>query len=129
MVRESEWEREVGGSGERATAAAFMRTLVGMQRGGRRHVVSVVRALFFAFGFLHLALQLHFACVYTHIYKYMYTMYTRRILRICNIFRNVECDEFLHFHSKRTLLKYILLVYIMGNAVHSNRSLAIGGHL
>jgi len=71
-VREREREKEVGGSGERATAAAFMRTLAGVQRGGRRHVVSVVRALFFAFGFLHLALQLHFACVYTHIYKHIY---------------------------------------------------------
>lgn len=110
-MSESEREREVGGSGERATAAAFMRTLAGVQRGGRRHVVSVVRALFFAFGFLHLALQLHFACVYTHIYKYIY-IYTRRILRICNIFGNVECDEFLHFHPKRTLLKYILRVHI-----------------
>jgi hypothetical protein len=37
----------------------------------------------------------------------MYIIYTRRILRVCNIFGNVECDEFLHSHSKRTLLKYI----------------------
>jgi len=59
----------------------------------------------------------------------MYIICTRRILRICNIFGNVERDEFLHFHPKRTLLKYILRVYIMVNAVHSNRSLAIAGHL
>jgi len=77
---ESEWDGEVGGSGERATAAAFMRTLAGVLRGGRRHVVLVVRALFFAFGFLHLALQLHFACVYTHIiYKYICISYIHAV--------------------------------------------------
>lgn len=113
-------EGEVEGYWRESDCYGFYALAGGRAGGGRRHVVSVVRALFFAFCFLHLTLQLHFACAYTHTHthtyihinlnKYMYIIYTRRILRICNIFENVEYDEFLHSHPKPMLLKYILYI-------------------
>lgn len=115
-LRECVWVREKSkGTGERATATAFMRLPAGGQgvdgamlfrwcvRFSSRSVFSTSRYSYIS----RVPTHTH---IYIHIYlnKYMYIIYTRRILRICNIFENVEYEEFLHFHPKPMLLKYIL---------------------
>lgn len=66
MERVCASEGEVEGIWRESDCHGFYALAGGRTGGGRRHVVLVVRALFFAFCFLHLTLQLHFAFAYTH---------------------------------------------------------------